>query len=62
MGLFIVETAFINHSIAMNMHQLLYNDNRLLFLCFKRKYLKLSSPSFILDQSHIPLIEQCRYQ
>ena len=30
-------------------------------ICFKRKNLKISSPTFFLDQSKIPFVEQCRY-
>ena len=42
-------------------HQLIYNGPKSFSLCFKRKYLKIISPTFILDQSKIPLVEQCRY-
>ena len=42
-------------------HQLIYNGSKSFSLCFKRKDLKISSPKFFLDQSKIPLIEQCRY-
>ena len=30
-------------------------------LCFKRKDLKIIPPTFFLDQSKIPFVEQCRY-
>ena len=42
-------------------HQLIYNGSKSFSLCFKRKYLKISPPTFFLDQSKIPLVEQCRY-
>ena len=42
-------------------HQLIYNGSKSFSLCFKRKDLKISSPTFFLDQSKIPLVEQCRY-
>ena len=42
-------------------HQLIYNGSKSFSLCFKRKELKISSPTFFLDQSKIPLVEQCRY-
>ena len=42
-------------------HQLIYNGSKSFSLCFKRKDLKISSPIFFLDQSKIPLVEQCRY-
>ena len=40
-------------------HQLIYNGSKSFSLCFKRNGLKISSPTFILDQSKIPLVEQC---
>ena len=42
-------------------HQLLYNGSKSFSLCFKRKELKVSSPSFFLGKSKIPIVEQCRY-
>ena len=42
-------------------HQLLYNRSKSFSLCFKRKELKVSSPSFFLGKSKIPMVEQCRY-
>ena len=42
-------------------HQLLYNGSKSFSLCFKRKELKVSSPSFFLGESKIPMVEQCRY-
>ena len=42
-------------------HQLIYNGSKSFSLCFKRKDLKISPPTFFLDQSKIPLVEQCRY-
>ena len=42
-------------------HQLLYNGSKSFFLCFKRNELKVSSPSFLLGKSKIPIVEQCRY-
>ena len=42
-------------------HQVIYNGSKSFSLCFKRNGLKISSPIFILDQSKIPLVEQCRY-
>ena len=30
-------------------------------LCFKKNTLKVSSPSFYLDQMKIPTVEQCRH-
>ena len=42
-------------------HQLLYNGSKSFSLCFKRKELKVSSPSFFLSKSKIPMVEQCRY-
>ena len=42
-------------------HQLICNGSKSFSLYFKRKYLKISSPTFFLDQSKIPLVEQCRY-
>ena len=42
-------------------HQLLYNGSKSFSLCFKRKELKVSSPSFFLGKSKIPMVEQCRY-
>ena len=41
--------------------QFIYNGSKSFSLCFKRKDLKISSPTFFLDQSKIPLVEQCRY-
>ena len=40
-------------------HQLICNGSKSFSLCFKRKDLKISSPTFFLDQSKIPLVEQC---
>ena len=37
------------------------SESKSFSLCFKRKDLKISSPTFFLDQSKIPLVEQCRY-
>ena len=31
------------------------------FFCFERNDLKIISPTFFLDQSKIPLVEQCTY-
>ena len=42
-------------------HQLIYNGSKSFSLCFKTKDLKISSPTFFLDQSKTPLAEQCRY-
>ena len=42
-------------------HQLIYNGSKSFSLCFKRKDLKISSPTFFLDHSKITLMEQCRY-
>ena len=42
-------------------HQLIYNGSKSFFLCFKRKDLKISSPTIFLDQSKTPLVTQCRY-
>ena len=42
-------------------HQLIYNGSKSFSLCFKGKDLKISSPTFFLDQSKISLVEQCRY-
>ena len=42
-------------------HQLVYNGSKSFSLCFKRKELKVSSPSFFLGKSKIPMVEQCRY-
>ena len=42
-------------------HQLIYNGFKSFSLCFERKDLKISSPTFFLDQSKIPSFEQCRY-
>ena len=42
-------------------HQLLYNVSKSFSLCFKKKELKVSSPSFFLGKSKIPIVEQCRY-
>ena len=42
-------------------HQLIYNGCKSFSLCFKRNNLKISPPTFFLDQSKIPLVEQCRY-
>ena len=42
-------------------HQLLYNGSKSFSLRFKRKELKVSSPSFFLGKSKIPMVEQCRY-
>ena len=38
-----------------------HNGSKSFSLCFKRKDLKISPPTFFLDQSKIPLVEQCRY-
>ena len=42
-------------------HQLIYNGSKSFSLCFKRKDLEISSLTFFLHQSKIPLVEQCRY-
>ena len=42
-------------------HQLLYNGSKSFSLCFKRKELKVSSPSFFPGKSKIPMVKQCRY-
>ena len=41
-------------------HKLLYNGSKSFALCFKKNTLKVSSPSFYLDQMNIPTAEQCR--
>ena len=38
-------------------HQLIYNGSKSFSLCFKR----ISSLTYFLDQTKIPLVEQCRY-
>ena len=38
-----------------------YDYNKSFSLCFKRKELNVSSPSFFLGKSKIPMVEQCRY-
>ena len=42
-------------------HKLLYNGSKSFALCFKKNTLKVSSPSFYLDQMKIPTLDQCRY-
>ena len=42
-------------------HKLLYNGSKSFALCFKKNTLKVSSPSFYLDQMKIPTVDQCRY-
>ena len=42
-------------------HILIYNGSKSFSLCFKRKELKISSPTFFLDQAKITLVEQCMY-
>ena len=42
-------------------HKLLYNGSKSSALCFKKNTLKVSSPSFYLDQMKIPTVDQCRY-
>ena len=44
-------------------HKLLCNGSKLFALCFKQNALKISFPSFFLDQMKIPTVEQstCRY-
>ena len=41
--------------------ELLYNGSKSFALCFKKNTLKVSSPSFYLDQMKIPTVDQCRY-
>ena len=41
-------------------HQLIYNGSKTFSLCFK-KIFKISSLTYFLDQTKIPLVEQCRY-
>ena len=43
------------------MDQLIYNGSKSFSLCFKRKDIKISSPTFYLDRSKVPLVEQCKY-
>ena len=38
-----------------------YTYSKSFSLCFKRKELKVSSPSFFFGKSKIPMVEQCRY-
>ena len=40
-------------------HKLLCNGSKLFALCFEQNALKISSPSFFLDQMKIPTVEQC---
>ena len=68
-------TAFINHLCYADdlqqllhtcneyaaQHQLIYNGFKSFSVCFKRKDFKINSPTFFLDLSKIPLVEQCRY-
>ena len=42
-------------------HKLLYNGSKSFALCFKKNTLKVSSPSFYLDQMKILTVDQCRY-
>ena len=42
-------------------HNILYNCSKSFALCSKQNALKISSPSFFLDQTKIPTVEQCRY-
>ena len=41
--------------------KLLYNRSKSFSLCFKKNTLKVSAPSFYLDQITIPTVKQCRY-
>ena len=41
--------------------KLLYNGSKSFSLCFKKNTLKVSAPSFYLDQMKIPTVKQCRY-
>ena len=42
-------------------HQLICNGSKSFSIYFKRKNLKISSPTFFFDQFKILLAEQCRY-
>ena len=42
-------------------HKLLYNGSKSFALSFEKNTLKVSSPSFYLDQMKIPTVDQCRY-
>ena len=42
-------------------HKLLYNGSKSFALCINQNALKVSAPSFFLDQMKIPTVEQCRY-
>ena len=42
-------------------HKILYNGSKSFSLCFKKNTLKVSAPSFYLDQMKIPIVKQCRY-
>ena len=39
----------------------MYNGSKSFSLCFKKNTLKVSAPSFYLDQMKIPTVKQCRY-
>ena len=41
--------------------KLLYNGSKSFSLCFKKNTLKVSAPSFYLDQMKILTVKQCRY-
>ena len=42
-------------------HKLLYNGSKSFSLCFKENTLKVSTPSFYLDQIKIPTVKHYRY-
>ena len=42
-------------------YKLLYNGSKSFAICLKKITLKVSSPSFYLDQIKIPTVDQCRY-
>ena len=41
--------------------KLVYNGSKSFSLCFKKNTLKVSAPSFYLDQMKISTVKQCRY-
>ena len=42
-------------------HNFLYNGSKSIALYFNKNTLKVSSPSFYLDQMKIPIVDQCIY-
>ena len=42
-------------------HTILYNGSKSFSVCFKKNTLKVSTPSFYLEQMKIPTVKQCRY-